>query len=63
MSRGTGFKVYKDSDWGEYAVVFYRNGERLTDATYFTDCAVDAIETGEHWAAGEAAAEIPLSFR
>lgn len=38
-------KVYKDTDWGEYRVQFYRAGQHLIDADYHTDDKEDAHDT------------------
>lgn len=38
-------KIYRDSDWQEYRVKFYRAGQHLTNADYHTEDKQDAIDT------------------
>lgn len=38
-------KVYRDSEWQEYRVRLYLNGELNTAADYFTGDKADAIDT------------------
>ena len=38
-------KVYRDSEWGEYRVRFYRAGQHLQNADYHTDDKEDAHDT------------------
>lgn len=38
-------KIYRDSDWGEYRVKFYRAGQHQTGADYHTDDREDAHDT------------------
>lgn len=42
-------KVYRDAEWQEWVVQFYRNGAKLTDASYHTTDEVDAHQTARHW--------------
>lgn len=44
--------VYFDRELSEYVVRFYRDGQRLVDADYFTDDRCDAYDTMNHFAAG-----------
>jgi hypothetical protein len=43
--------VYKDAEWGEYRVKFYRDGEYMQDADYHTDDKADAQDTAKSWIA------------
>ena len=38
-------KVYRDAEWSEYRVRFFRNGVLQTDSDYHTDDAEDAMST------------------
>ena len=38
-------KVYRDTEWNEYIVTFYRNGEKQHGADYHTDDRKDADKT------------------
>jgi hypothetical protein len=38
-------KLYKDTDWGEFRVKFYIDGEHQTEADYHTDDKQDASDT------------------
>jgi hypothetical protein len=38
-------KVYKDTDWQEYRVKFYIQGQHQENADYHTDDKQDAIDT------------------
>lgn len=38
-------KVYRDSEWNEYRVVFYRDSIKQEGADYHTDDKADAIST------------------
>jgi len=38
-------KVYRDAEWNEYVVTFYRNGEKQHGADYHTDDRKDADKT------------------
>lgn len=38
-------KIYRDTDWGEYRVRFYRAGQHQTGADYHTDDLEDATDT------------------
>ena len=53
-------KIYKDTDWNEYRVKFYRAGQHLTGADYHTDDKEDAHDTAHgqlaRWAAQETSA-------
>jgi hypothetical protein len=43
------YKLYKDTDWGEYRVKFYEDGKHLTKADYHTDDKQDALDTAENF--------------
>ena len=38
-------KIYRDTDWNEYRVKFYRAGQHLSAADYHTDDNEDAHDT------------------
>lgn len=38
-------KIYRDTEWQEYRVKFYREGQHLQNADYHTDDKQDAIDT------------------
>ncbi len=38
-------KIYRDTEWGEYRVKFYRAGQHQQDADYHTEDKQDAIDT------------------
>jgi hypothetical protein len=40
-------KIYKDTDWGEYRVKFFKDGKHLADADYHTDDLDDAHGTAK----------------
>lgn len=42
-------KLYHNSDFEEYDVVFYKGLIKQTEATYFTCCRTDALDTANHW--------------
>ena len=42
-------KVYRDAEWNEYIVTFYRNGEKQHGADYHTDDYKDADKTAAHF--------------
>uniref|UniRef100_A0AAU6W354 Lysis protein n=1 Tax=Pseudomonas phage Lepni01 TaxID=3138536 RepID=A0AAU6W354_9VIRU len=42
-------KLYYEPEFEEYDVVFYQGLVKLTDATYFTCCRTDALDTANHW--------------
>lgn len=42
-------KVYRDVEWQEYRVKFYRNGMYQEGADYHTDDKDDAVGTAEHF--------------
>ena len=44
---GKAAKVYRDADWNEYRVKFYRNGMYQEGADYHTDDRDDALGTAE----------------
>lgn len=44
---GKAAKVYRDTDWNEYRVKFYRNGKYQEGADSHTDDKDDAIGTAE----------------
>ena len=41
--------VYRDTDWGEFIVRFYVDGEWDEDSDYHTDDKQDAFDTAKHW--------------
>jgi predicted secreted protein len=41
--------VRNDREWSQYIVQFFRDGEYLSKADYFTSCQQDAIDTANHW--------------
>jgi hypothetical protein len=41
------YKIYKDTEWNEYVVKFYVNGEHQSEADYHTDDKDDAVGTAE----------------
>lgn len=48
FSNGAGTriaKVYRDTEWDEYRVKFFRNGKHEQSADYFTDNLSDAQDT------------------
>lgn len=47
--KGKTAKVYRDSEWDEYRVKFYRIGVYQKDADMHTDDKDDAIGTAEHF--------------
>jgi hypothetical protein len=38
-------KIYRDTEWNEYRVKFYQQGQHLQNADYHTDCKEDAHST------------------
>lgn len=42
-------KVYRDTDYGEFVVVFYRQGVKQVGANYHTDDRKDAESTAAHF--------------
>lgn len=46
---GVHAKVYRDSEWNEYRVKFYRYNQHLTEADYHTPDKLDAIHTACSW--------------
>jgi hypothetical protein len=42
-------KVYRNSEWDEYQVKYYRNGIYQSEADSFTDDKDDAVGTAEHF--------------
>jgi hypothetical protein len=38
-------KTYRDTDWNEYRVKTYIEGQHQQDADYHTDCKDDALDT------------------
>jgi hypothetical protein len=38
-------KIYRDTEWSEYRVKFYVQGQHLQHADYHTDCKEDATGT------------------
>lgn len=47
--RKNSAKVYRDTDWDEYRVKFFKNGIHQTKADYHTDDKSDAIAVADHW--------------
>ena len=50
--RGKAAKVYRDSDYDEYVVRFYVDGQRLPAADYFTSDRADAQSTARAFVGG-----------
>jgi hypothetical protein len=46
-------KIYKDTDWGEYAVELYTDGVHQEEASYHTDDKMDALHTAHHMLTGQ----------
>jgi hypothetical protein len=42
-------KIYRNAEYDEYVVKFYRDGVYQVDADYFTDDIGDAISTSTHF--------------
>lgn len=42
-------KIYKDTDWEEYVVKHYENGQYLKDADYFDSDKQAAVDTAKHF--------------
>lgn len=42
-------KVYRDSEWNEYRVCFYRHGVKIIGGDYHTDDKQDALDTANNW--------------
>lgn len=42
-------KIYKDTEWGEFIVQFYEDGEYNQEADYHTDDKEDAVGTAKHF--------------
>jgi hypothetical protein len=50
---GKSATVYRDSEWNEYRVRFYKDGKHMTDADYHTDSKSDAQFTARTvWSGG-----------
>ena len=45
-------KVYRDTDWNEFLIQFFENGQHQADADYHTDDAEDARDTAGKWLSG-----------
>lgn len=52
-SDGTGYKVYRETHWGEWITEFYARGKRHDGASYHTDTRQDAVDTGEFYLTGK----------
>jgi hypothetical protein len=50
-ATGREARVYRDSDWQEWRVKHYQDGEHLTAADYHTDDKADALNHARHWTA------------
>lgn len=48
-ATGKTANVYRDSEWQEYRVKFYRNGVYQKDADYHCDDRLDADQTAVYW--------------
>lgn len=42
-------KLYRDSEWNEWKVIFILDDSHIAAADYFTDDKVDALATAEKW--------------
>lgn len=42
-------KVYRDSEFDEYRVTFFLNGQKINGADYHTGDKQDAIDTAHNW--------------
>lgn len=42
-------RVYRDTDWNEYRVKFYQEGQHQAGADYHTDDQADAEDTAAAW--------------
>lgn len=42
-------QVYRDTEWDEFVVEFWVDGERREQADYHTDDRDDAISTAQYW--------------
>lgn len=45
-------KVYRDTDWNEFLIQFFENGQHQSDADYHTDDSEDAQDTAAKWLSG-----------
>lgn len=52
-ANGLTAKVYKDNDWDEHRVKFFKDGVHQTEADYHTDDKDDAKHMASKWAEGE----------
>jgi hypothetical protein len=50
LAAGREAKVYRDSEWQEWRVKFYQDGQHLAEADYHTDDKGDAQHTARSWA-------------
>lgn len=42
-------RVYRDTEWDEFVVKFWVDGERREQADYYTNDRGDAISTAKYW--------------
>lgn len=52
-NNGLKAAVYRDAEWNEYRVRFYRNGLHQVQADYMTDNKQDALATAETFIQGK----------
>mgnify|MGYP003536913010 CR=1 FL=1 len=43
------YTVFRDTEWQEYRVKFYKAGEWMKDADYHTDDKQDALQSAAYW--------------
>ena len=48
-------KVYRDTEWNEFLIQFFENGQHQADADYHTDDSEDAHDTAAKWLSGSQA--------
>lgn len=41
--------IYRDSEFAEYKVAFYLDGDKQSEADYFTDSRLDAEDTAKYF--------------
>lgn len=45
-------RAYRDTEWQEFAVEFYKAGAHQTDSDYHTDSRKDALDTADAYVRG-----------
>ena len=45
FEQGVCARIYRDTDWSEYRVRFFRDGQHMANADYHTDDKTDANDT------------------